>query len=66
MPNNLRLTSFPDSVIHYAAILDFELGSIFLIDGVLGSKTYFAKVVRNALYQIPSAIMGPPGGHFGL
>ena len=42
------------------------------LTGVLGSETYLAKVNRIAKnlgihpFQTPSAILGPPGGHFGF
>ena len=50
----------------------FPLSQHFLIEGVLRSKTYWAKVdgssqkIRGAPFQTPFAILGPPSGHFSF
>ena len=75
VPNRVRPLSRPRRPFSgpLAAILDFAGGSMFLIEGVLGSKNLFSKSGSKwpitqgwTPFQTPSAILGPPGGHFGF
>ena len=52
----------------YEIISPLSLSSTFLIEGVLRSKTYLAKVDRRTQkhFETPSAILGSPGDHFGF
>ena len=51
----------------------FSPSRTFLIQGVLGSQKLFCKSCLERLitsgetpFQTPLAILGPPGGHFGI
>ena len=71
-------TTIVDYYFHYSfpLLLPFFFSSPsqpFLIEGVLGSKNLFCESGREhpktkgfTPFQPPSAILGPPGGHFGF
>ena len=73
MPKNFKLRPFPDPVSHFGApwrtFWIFEV----LKEGMIESKKLFGKscsgspIIQGFTYfQTPSAILGPPGSHFGF
>ena len=72
--NQLRpLHSIPLTILIGRSLRRFSSLRPFLIEGVLGSKNLFSesclerpKIQGQTPFQTPSAILGPPGGHFGL
>ena len=71
--NSIGKFNFLEQLLLNLLVPERSFQNLFLIKGVLGSKNLFSESWSKcpinkdwALFQTPSAILGPPGGHFGF